>query len=198
MNLTQLQKIFENATDEQLNQINNFYRKDKDTIKNLQEENNNLVTQVAEFKEKVTELEKNQDNSEELQKTIQDLKFKMKEQEEQYKKEAEERQINDVIADVFVDKKFINDITKQGYTNKLKEAILDPNNKGKSARDLFEEMTKDIDNIFMNEQQEKVVIPAVGNVSSNKILTREQIQAMSTDEINKNWELVSNSLKEVK
>ena len=168
MKLEQLQKIFSDATEEQLNQINNFYQKDKDTIKNLQEENNNLTTQVAEFKEKVTELEKNQDNSEELQKTIQDLKTKMEEQEEQYKKEAEERQINDVIADVFADKNFINDITKQGYTNKLKEAILDPANKGKSAKELFEAMTKDVENIFINEQQEKVIIPAVGNVESKE------------------------------
>lgn len=188
MNLTQLQKICENATEEQLNQINNFYQKDKDTIKNLQEENNNLTTQVAEFKEKITELEKNQGNAEELQKTIQDLKTKMKEQEEQYKKEAEERQLNEVITDVFADKKFINDITKQGYTNKLKEAILDPANKGKSAKELFEAMTKDVENIFTNEQQEKVTIPAVGSTGSGISFTEKQIESMSIDDINANWE----------
>ena len=29
-------------------------------------------------------------------------------------------------------------------------------------------MTKDVENIFINEQQEKIEIPAVGNVSTNE------------------------------
>lgn len=198
MKLEQLQKIFENATEEQLSQINNFYQKDKDLIKSLQEENNSLTTRNTELTQNIKELEKNKGNAEELQKNIEDLQNKLKEQEEIYTKEAEERQLNDVVADVFADKKFVNDITKQGYANKLKEAILDPTNKGKSAKELFDAMTKDVENIFINENQEKVEIPAVGNVNSQKILTKEQIQSMTADEINKNWELVSNSLKEVK
>lgn len=198
MKLEQLQKIFENATEEQLSQINNFYQKDKDLIKSLQEENNSLTTRNTELTQNIKELEKNKGNAEELQKNIEDLQNKLKEQEEIYTKEAEERQLNDVVADVFADKKFVNDITKQGYANKLKEAILDPTNKGKSAKELFDAMTKDVENVFINENQEKVEIPAVGNVNSQKILTKEQIQSMTADEINKNWELVSNSLKEVK
>ena len=60
MKLEQLQKIFENATEEQLQQVNSFYQKDKDIIKNLQEENNSLSTQVTELKNDISELEKKQ------------------------------------------------------------------------------------------------------------------------------------------
>ncbi|WP_250277376.1 phage scaffolding protein [[Clostridium] colinum] len=188
MKLEQLQKIFENATEEQLSQINNFYQKDKDLIKSLQEENNSLTTRNTELTQNIKELEKNKGNAEELQKNIEDLQNKLKEQEEIYTKEAEERQLNDVVADVFADKKFVNDITKQGYANKLKEAILDPTNKGKSAKELFDAMTKDVENIFVNEQQEKITIPAVGNTGSGISFTEKQIESMSIDDINANWE----------
>lgn len=198
MKLEDLQKIFENATAEQLEQVNSFYQKDIDLIKNLQEENNSLHTRNTELTQNIKELEKNKGNAEELQKNIEDLQNKLKEQEEIYTKEVEERQLNDVIAEVFADKKFINDITKQGYTEKLKQAILDTSNKGKSAKDLFESMTKDVENVFINEQQEKIEIPSINNSGNQKLLTREQIKNMSSEEINKNWELVSNSLKEVK
>lgn len=198
MKLEDLQKIFENATAEQLERVNSFYQKDIDLIKNLQEENNSLNTRNTELAQNIKELEKNKGNAEELQKNIEDLQNKLKEQEEIYTKEAEERQLSDVIAEVFADKKFINDITKQGYANKLKEAILDTSNKGKSAKELFESMTKDVENVFINEQQEKIEIPSINNSGNQKLLTREQIKNMSSEEINKNWELVSNSLKEVK
>ena len=166
MKLEDLQKILENATEEQLTQINSFYEKDKELIANLQEENNSLKTDLTEFRNKTKELEKNKNNTEELQAKITELENEMRQKDEAYKKEAEERQLNDVITDVFADKKFVNDITKQGYADKLKQAILDPNNKGKSAKELFETMTKDVENIFINEQQEKVTIPPVGNVST--------------------------------
>ena len=181
MKLEQLQKIFSDATEEHLNQIKNFYQKDKDLIKSLQEENNSLTTRNAELTQNIKELEKNKGNAEELQKNIEDLQNKLKEQEEQYKKEQEERQINEVITDVFSNKKFVNDITKQGYANKLKEAILDPTNKGKSAKELFEAMTKDVENIFNNEQQEKITIPAVGNVSTTTDFDIKLAKAMGVD-----------------
>lgn len=188
MKLEDLQKIFENATEEQLTQINSFYEKDKELIANLQEENNSLTSKNKELSQSIKDLQKNKGNVEELTKNIEDLQNKLNEQEELYRKEQEERQLNDVVADVFADKKFINDITKQGYATKLKEAILDPVNKGKSARELFDAMTKDIDNIFINEQQEKVTIPAVGNTGSGISFTEKQIESMSIDDINANWE----------
>lgn len=190
MKLEDLQKIFENATDEQLNQIKSFYdnTKEKELISQLQEDNNNLRTDLANFKNKVEDLEKNKGNAEELQNKISNLENELKAKEEIYTKEKEDRQINEVISSVFADKKFINDITKQGYFEKLKTAILDESNKGKSAKELFENMTKDVDNIFINEQQEKIEIPPVGNVGTNKVFTEKQLATMSVDEINDNWE----------
>lgn len=190
MKLEDLQKIFENATDEQLNQIKSFYdnTKEKELISQLQEDNNNLRTDLANFKNKVEDLEKNKGNAKELQNKISNLENELKTKEEIYTKEKEDRQINEVISSVFADKKFINDITKQGYFEKLKTAILDESNKGKSAKELFENMTKDVDNIFVNEQQEKIEIPPIGNVGSDKIFTEKQVETMSIDEINANWE----------
>lgn len=192
MKLEDLQNIFENATDEQLQKINSCFdnSKDKELINQLQEENNTLRTDLTDFKEKVKDLEKNKGNTEEMQTKITELEKELQIKDEQYAKEKEDRQINEVISNVFADKKFINDITKQGYFDKLKTAILDETNKGKSAKELFENMTKDVDNIFINEQQEKVEIPPVGNVGSNKIFTEKQIEAMTVEEINANWDVI--------
>lgn len=190
MKLADLQKIFENATEEQLQKIIALFdnSKDKELILQLQDENNNLRTDLADFKTKVTELEKNKGNTEELKNKIAELETELQNKEETYIKEKEDRQINEVIDEVFASKKFVNDITKQGYAGKLKDAILDEKNKGKSAKELFDDMVKDVDNIFINDQQEKIEIPAVGDTGNNKTFTNEQINKMSIDEINANWD----------
>ncbi|MDE6357911.1 MAG: phage scaffolding protein [Eubacteriales bacterium] len=192
MKLEDLQKIFENATEEHLQKINSCFdnSKDKELINQLQEENNTLRTDLTDFKEKVKDLEKNKGNTEEMQTKITELEKELQIKDEQYAKEKEDRRINEVISDVFADKKFVNDVTKQGYFDKLKTAILDENNKGKSAKELFENMTKDVDNIFINEQQEKIEIPPVGNIGSNKKFTEKQIEAMTVEEINANWDII--------
>ena len=196
MKLEQLQKIFENATEEQLQQINSFYQKDKDIIKNLQEENNTLSTQVTELKNDISELEKNKGNLEELQKNINELQEKLKTQEETYKEEAEERKINDLINAVVLTKKWTNEATKSYYTQKLKEQLTNKENVGKSAEELLADMTKDVDNVYINEQQEKIEIPAVGNIGNSGTFTAKQIETMSSDEINKNWDNIVKGVTE--
>ena len=196
MKLVQLQKIFENATEEQLQQVNSFYQKDKDIIKNLQEENNTLSTQVTELKNDISELEKNKGNSEELQKNINELQEKLKMQEETYKKETEERKINDLINEVISTKKWTNEATKLYYTQQLKEELTNKENVGKSAEELLTAMTKDVDNVYINEQQEKIEIPAVGNTGNNVAFTAKQLETMSSDDINKNWDNIVKGVTE--
>lgn len=181
MKLEQLQKIFSDATEEQLNQIKNFYQKDKDLIKSLQEENNSLTTRNTELTQNIKELEKNKGNAEELQKNIEDLQNKLKEQEEQYKKEQEERQFKETFEEITNNKKFTNDIVKEAIFNKLKSVVDLPENKGKSYNEILENITKDTEGIFVNEQQEKITIPAVGNVSTTTDFDMKLAKAMGVD-----------------
>ena len=171
MKLEQLQKIFSDATEEQLNQIKNFYQKDKDLIKSLQEENNSLTTRNTELTQNIKELEKN----------IEDLQNKLKEQEEHYKKEQEERQFKETFEEITNNKKFTNDIVKEAIFNKLKSVVDLPENKGKSYNEILENITKDTEGIFVNEQQEKITIPAVGNVSTTTDFDMKLAKAMGVD-----------------
>ena len=58
-------------------------------------------------------------------------------------------------------KEFVNEFTRNHFVAELKKAIADPANKGKRAVKLFEEMTKDLDGIFRNPQQEPLKLPGV-------------------------------------
>lgn len=57
------------------------------------------------------------------------------------------------ITSVFGDKKFVNEFTKNAIMNEIKTALKDNANMGKSAKDLFEEITNGKDGIFVNPNQ---------------------------------------------
>lgn len=77
-------------------------------------------------------------------------------------KEAETDRILTEAAEQALDgKEFVNEFTRNHFVAELKKAIADPANKGKRAVKLFEEMTKDLDGIFRNPQQEPLKLPGV-------------------------------------
>lgn len=72
------------------------------------------------------------------------------------------------INQVFGDKKFVNDFTKNAIMNEIKIALKDNANLGKSAKDLFEEITNGKDGIFANPN--KVVdMPSIDENVENAI-----------------------------
>ena len=72
------------------------------------------------------------------------------------------------INQVFGDKKFVNDFTKNAIMNEIKMALKDNANLGKSAKDLFEEITNGKDGIFANPN--KVVdMPSIDENVENAI-----------------------------
>ena len=67
-------------------------------------------------------------------------------------KEEDDILTNNINA-IFGDKKFVNDFTKNAIMNEIKTALKDSANMGKSAKDLFEEITNGKDGIFANPNQ---------------------------------------------
>lgn len=93
-------------------------------------------------------------------------------------KEAETDRILTEAAEQALDgKEFVNDFTRNHFVSELKKAIADPANKGKRAVKLFEDMTKDLDGIFRNPQQEPLKIPGVDK-QTGKPMTKEEIFAI--------------------
>lgn len=93
-------------------------------------------------------------------------------------KEAETDRILTEAAEQALDgKEFVNDFTRNHFVSELKKAIADPANKGKRAVKLFEDMTKDLDGIFRNPQQDPLKIHGVDK-QTRKPMTKEEIFAI--------------------
>lgn len=84
------------------------------------------------------------------------------------KAKAEDDILTKNITDVFGDKKFVNDFTKNAVMNEIKTALKDSANMGKSAKDLFEEITNGKEGIFANPNPQ-VDMPGVDENVENAV-----------------------------
>lgn len=91
------------------------------------------------------------------------------------------------------DREFSSPYAESGVMDAFRQAIADPANTGKGDAELFDTLTKDAA-VWKNPQRVKVTIPGVEN-HSGTTYTREQIRAMTPEQINANWADVSASLK---
>ena len=123
---------------------------DTDTIDIIMAQYGKLVTkdkeEIQNLKEELKNLKENSKGSEELQKKYDEL-LKEKEDAEKVKKD---KQMSENILNAIGDKKFVNDYTKNSIISEVKTALSDEKNAGKSIKDLFEDITKDKDGIFVN------------------------------------------------
>lgn len=130
---------------------------DKETIDTIMAEYGKSVQgykeQIEEYKTKIEELSSNVEDNSKLQQELDTLKKSIAEKEEAEKARTREEALNTNINEVIGDKKFINDYTKNAIVNEIKTALNDGANVGKSIKELFENITKDHDDIFANEQQ---------------------------------------------
>lgn len=93
------------------------------------------------------------DELENLKNTIADMEAKEQQRIADEKAKKDDEILTNNIIEAFGDKKFVNDYTKNAIINDIKNGLKDANNGGKSAKDLFEEYTKDKSDIFANPNQ---------------------------------------------
>ena len=115
------------------------YNKDIESYKNT----------IDDLKEKIEKAPKS-DEIENLKQTIADMEAKEQQRIANEKAKKDDEILTNNIIEAFGDKQFINDYTKNAIINDIKTALKDANNGGKSAKDLFEEITKDKSDIFAN------------------------------------------------
>lgn len=101
--------------------------------------------------------------------TIQTLQDKVAqyEQAEKDRKQAEkdaeaDKLLTENILNAMNGREFVNDLTKQGIVAQVKAELAKSENKGKGAGEIFDALTKDVDGIFKNPQQEKLSIAPTG------------------------------------
>lgn len=120
--------------------------------KQYKEEISEYKTTIDDLKEQI----KNAPKSDELESLKEKIaNYEQKEADRVAKQKAKEEDdiLTKNIVEVIGDKKFVNDYTKNSIINEVKTALKDNANLGKSAKDLFEQITNGKDGIFANPNQ---------------------------------------------
>lgn len=149
---------------------------DKETINTIMAEHGKLITEakektqelenkVKDYESKIGELSSKAETNTKVQEELDNLKKSIAENEAKAKAKAEDDALTKNITSAFGDKKFVNEYTKNAIISDIKTALKDSNNAGKSAKDLFEELTKDKEGIFSNPNP-GVSTPPTGDVNT--------------------------------
>lgn len=121
---------------------------------NMRKENEDLKATIDDLKEQISKAPKS-DEIESLKSKIADYETKEKERKEEEDKKIFEENLNKNVLEAIGDKEFVNERTKNAIINEVKTALQDKANVGKSAKDIFEAITKDSTDIFKNKNELK-------------------------------------------
>ena len=121
---------------------------------NMRKENEDLKATIDDLKEQISKAPKS-DEIESLKSKIADYETKEKERKEEEDKKIFEENLNKNVLEAIGDKEFVNERTKKAIINEVKTALQDKANIGKSAKDIFETITKDSTDIFKNKNELK-------------------------------------------
>ena len=139
---------------------------DKETIDTIMAEHGKLITEakektqelenkVKEYETKIGELSSKAEDNTKVQEELDALKKQIAEEKKQKEQEDLEATLNKNVLEAIGDKEFVNERTKNAIINEVKTALQDKANVGKSAKDIFETITKDSTDIFKNKNELK-------------------------------------------
>lgn len=126
---------------------------DSELIDTIMAEHGKLVTKD---KEELQTLKGQISKLEEDSKTAEEIKQKYEALEAEEAKRTAKKESDNIFNDIqsfMGDKKFVNDFTKNAIVEQVKTALNDDANKGKSTKDLFDEITNGKDGLFVNPNQ---------------------------------------------
>ena len=144
---------------EQIDKIMSLYgkamtKKDKE-IENLTNQKEELENKISTYETKINEFNESAKDNADWKTKYEELQTSIKEQEAKRKAEEEEKILVDNINNLFEGKTFTSEYARTGLLNDIKEGLNKPENKGKGIQDLFDELTKDKTDIFVNPNQIK-------------------------------------------
>lgn len=139
---------------------------DKETIDTIMAEHGKLITEAKEktqelenkikdYETKIDELSSKAETNTKIQEELDTLKKQIAEEKKQKEQEDLEATLNKNVLEAIGDKEFVNERTKNAIINEVKTALQDKANVGKSAKDIFEAITKDSTDIFKNKNELK-------------------------------------------
>jgi hypothetical protein len=145
---------------------------DNETIDCIMAEYGKLVTkdkeELTDLKGQILYLEETSKNAIDLQDRYNELVKKIEQDDANKKAQAEEDILTKNINEAIGGKTFVNDYTKNAIINDVKSALKDEANVGKSAKDLFNEITNGKTGLFVNDNQ-LIDMPEVSENVDNTI-----------------------------
>ena len=137
---------------------------DKETIDTIMAEHGKLITEakektqelenkVKDYETKIDELSSKAETNTKIQEELDTLKKQIAEEKKKKEQEDLEATLNKNVLEAIGDKEFVNERTKNAIINEVKTALQDKANVGKSAKDIFETITKDSTDIFKNKNE---------------------------------------------
>lgn len=137
---------------------------DKETIETIMYEYGKLTTEakektqelenkVKDYESKIEELSSKVETNTKVQEELDKLKTQIAEEKKQKEQEDLEATLNKNVLEAIGDAEFVNERTKNAIINEVKTALQDKANVGKSAKDIFEAITKDSTDIFKNKNE---------------------------------------------
>ena len=169
----------EGLTDEQKDLVMKLYGKDitkKDReleeLKSKLEDSNN---KVSEYETKINEFNESSKDNAEWKAKYEELQTSIQEQEAKKKAEEEDKILTNNILEIFGDKKFTSDYAKNGLMNDIKSELGKSENKGKGITEIFDNLTKDKSDIFLNSNQIQDM-PGMGD--SEETTNKKEIPVM--------------------
>ena len=155
--------------------------------KQYKEEINEYKTTIDDLKEQIKNAPKS-DELESLKGKIADYEQKEADRIAKQKAKEEDDILTKNIVEMIGDKKFVNDYTKNSIINEVKTALKDNANLGKSAKDLFEQITNGKDGIFANPNQvidmpsvDENVETTISKEDFNKMGYKERLELKSSN-----------------
>lgn len=155
--------------------------------KQYREEISEYKSTIDDLKEQIKNAPKS-DELESLKGKIADYEQKEADRIAKQKAKEEDDILTKNIVEVIGDKKFVNDYTKNSIINEVKTALKDNANLGKSAKDLFEQITNGKDGIFANPNQvidmpsvDENVETTISKEDFNKMGYKERLELKSSN-----------------
>lgn len=141
--------------DEAIDKIMAEYGKDIQAEKEKAKQNTDDAEAVRKeletYKAKVADLEKASEGSDAVKKELDDLRAQIAEEKRLADEKTADEQLTKTIRAAFpADRKFVNEYTEQAYIGQIKTELNKPENKGKGIGEIFESLTKDKADIFVN------------------------------------------------
>lgn len=153
---------------------------DSEMIDTIMAEYGKLVTkdkeELTDLKGQLLTLQETSKNAIELQDKYNELTKQIEQDNAEKKAKAENDMLMMSIDSAIGDKQFVNEYTKNSIVSELKNALKNEANVGKSAKDLFEELTNGKQDLFKNPNQ--MTDMAEIDESVENVITKEAFDKM--------------------